>query len=92
LNEELFQSLRGKTADEVVEALVPEDWIREPSSSGGGVRFRDGKGNQVRIMPGYEFGDALHRGPYAVISLNGMRVRIPLAGNPALSADEQADC
>jgi hypothetical protein len=89
LNEETVQALTGKTPQEVIDALVPEGWLVEPSRTGGGVRYRDGKGNQVRIMPGERTAhNPSHRGPYAVISLEGRKVRILLAGNPVLGSDE----
>ena len=69
-------------------ALVPEGWLVEPSARDGGTRYHDGKGNQVRIMPGVSGSrDPLHSGPYAVISWRGRVHRIPLADNPALRID-----
>jgi uncharacterized protein YukE len=84
------QELRGQTADDV-RARIPDDWVHDSSSSGGGEVFRDpaNKGRQIRIMPGYPPGsrpDPVTWGPYAVISQNGLPpVKIPLAGNPTLS-------
>jgi hypothetical protein len=81
-------SLRGAKPDDI-RASVPEDWLARPSRSGGGVIFDDPahKGRFIRIMPGYPAGtrpDNLTAGPYAVVSQNGERVKIPLAGNPTL--------
>ena len=85
LNDADYEALRGCTPEELVEALVPDDWTIEPSARGGGTRYKDGKGNQVRIMPGSPGeDDLLHSGPYAVVSFFGGKVRIPLAGNPLL--------
>ena len=81
-------ALRGATPEEVVQALVPEGWKREPSARGGGIRYNDGKGNQVRIMPGDQAARSPdHRGPYAIASFNGKATRILLRGNPALDED-----
>jgi len=44
-------------------------------------------GRQIRIMPGYPDGsrvDPVTLGPYAVVSQNGVVVKIPLLGNPTL--------
>lgn len=88
-SDEDIDALWGKTPEEVVDALVPEGWLREPSARGGGVRYKDGKGNQVRIMPGTPTADdPAHRGPYAVVSFFSDKNRIPLAGNPILSHED----
>ena len=91
-------SLRGASPQEI-EALIPPNWIREPTSGGGGTVWREIRpgskpanrrftGNQVRIMPGDPTApDPLHQGPYVVVNIKGQGpIRIPLAGNPALSA------
>ncbi|GAA1774438.1 WXG100 family type VII secretion target [Luedemannella helvata] len=83
------QELRGLTVDEV-KARIPDDWIRSPSSKGGGELFIDpsNRGRQIRIMPGYPPNtrpDPLTWGPYAVVSQGGNRpVKVPLHGNPTL--------
>ena len=89
LTDDDYDALRGCTPDDLVRAVVPEGWTKEPSRTGGGFKYHDGKGNQVRIMPGTPGdGDLLHQGPYAVISFFGARVHIPLAGN-ALLGEQQ---
>jgi len=81
--------LRGaSTAD--IDAAVPDSWERIPSTSGSGMVYRDPNhpGRMVRVMPGYPEGnrpDGLTHGPYAVVSQNGGRVKVPLAGNPTLA-------
>ena len=80
--------LRGKDADEI-RASIPDGWTARPSRSGGGTVFDDPahQGRYIRVMPGYPAGsrpDELTAGPYAVVSQNGDRVKIPLAGNPTL--------
>ena len=82
-------SLRGLTSDEV-RARVLSDWVKGGSKNGGGEIFRDpaNVGRQVRIMPGYAAGtrpDVLTTGPYAVVSQNGVTVKVPLFGNTILS-------
>ncbi|MGH3972567.1 MAG: WXG100 family type VII secretion target [Pseudonocardiaceae bacterium] len=81
-------TLKGETPDQV-RAGIPSDWTRSGSKTGGGEVFRDpnNPGRQIRIMPGYPEGsrpDPLTTGPYAVVSQNGVTVKIPLAGNPTL--------
>ncbi len=82
------QTLRGMDPQQV-EDSIPSDWTRADSNSGGGQVFRDpaNPGRQIRIMPGYAEGtrpDPLTTGPYAVVSQNGVTVKIPLLGNPTL--------
>jgi hypothetical protein len=82
------QSLEGLSSDQVRES-IPSDWVRSASARGGGEVFRDpaNPGRQIRIMPGYPEGsrpDPLTTGPYAVVSQNGVTVKIPLEGNPTL--------
>jgi hypothetical protein len=85
MDDELYRRFIGRTSEELVEALVPDSWERWPASKGIGIRYRDGKGNQVRIMAGDPTArDVEHRGPYAVVRLNGNPTRIPLKGNPVL--------
>jgi len=81
-------SLKGLTGDQV-RSRIPSDWTSGTSKSGGGEVFRDpaNPGRQVRIMPGYGAGtrpDPLTAGPYAVVSQNGVTVKVPLFGNPTL--------
>jgi hypothetical protein len=82
------ESLKGLSPQQVQDR-IPSDWARVPSKSGGGEVFRDpaNPGRQIRIMPGYAAGsrpDPLTTGPYAVVSQNGVTVKIPLSGNPML--------
>jgi hypothetical protein len=82
------QSLRGVDAEDL-RARIPDDWDATPSRRGNGVVYEDPvhKGRQIRIMPGYPAGsrpDPVNAGPYAVVSQNNDRVKIPLAGNPTL--------
>ena len=90
LGPEDFQpgSLTGLTLDQV-RNRIPSDWTRGTSKTGYGEVFRDpaNPGRQIRIMPGYPLGsrpDLLTTGPYAVVSQNGMTVKVPLFGNPTL--------
>ena len=80
------QSLRGQDA-ETVRQLIPSDWTSEPTNKGGGERFAnpEKRGEGVRIMPG-EAGARSpdHAGPYAIVTRNGEKTRVPLKGNPAL--------
>ena len=81
-------TLKGLTGDDV-RARIPSDWSSGPSTSGGGEVFTDpaNAGRQVRIMPGYGAGtrpDPITAGPYAVVSQNGVTVKVPLFGNPTL--------
>jgi uncharacterized protein YukE len=83
------QELRGLSIEEV-RARVPDDWRHNPSARGGGEVYGDPAhgGRTIRIMPGYPPGsrpDPLTWGPYVVVSQQGRLVKIPLAGNPALS-------
>jgi hypothetical protein len=77
--------LQGRTAAEI-DAAIPSDWERIPSNSGGGITYRDpvNRGRQIRVMPGYSAGnrpDALTHNPYVVVSQNGTKNKVPLAGN-----------
>ncbi|GAA0716017.1 hypothetical protein Drose_37105 [Dactylosporangium roseum] len=80
--------LTGRTAAEI-DAAIPSDWERVPSKSGGGITYRDPDnfGRQIRVMPGYSDRnrpDAMTHGPYVVVSQNGTKTKVPMAGNPAL--------
>jgi len=80
--------LQGRTAAEI-DAAIPSDWERVPSNSGGGITYRDPNnfGRQIRVMPGYAAGnrpDAMTHGSYLVVSQNGTKTKVPLAGNPTL--------
>lgn len=78
--------LRGKSAEEVEEA-VPSDWTREPSRTGG-TRYKHptNKGEQIRVQPGKPTDpDPRKQGPYCKISRCGdVSDPIPLKGNPTL--------
>ena len=81
-------SLRGMSAAEI-DAAIPDTWERAPSASGGGIVYKDPKnfGRQIRVMPGYTAGNrpnALTHGPYVQVSQNGVKAKVPLAGNPTL--------
>ena len=81
-------SLRGVDAEDL-RGAIPDDWDVTPSRGGNGFVYEDPahRGRQIRIMPGYPPGtrsDVVSTGPYAVISQNSDRVKIPLAGNPTL--------
>jgi hypothetical protein len=72
-----------------VKKAIPSGWKRRPAGSGGGEIFHDPfhRGRQIRLMRGYGPGTrpgVINEGPYAVISQNGAKVKIPLAGNPVL--------
>jgi hypothetical protein len=83
------QALRGLSVHHV-RARIPDDWIRQPSTSGGGEVYSDPlhKGRRIRIMPGYPPGSRpgeVNWGPYAIVSQNGVKsAKIPLEGNPTL--------
>jgi hypothetical protein len=81
-------TLMGLTPEDVTHR-IPSDWVKTPSRTGGGAVFRDPEnlGRQIRLMPGYGEGarpDPLTSGPYAVVSQNGIAMKVPLAGNPTL--------
>lgn len=79
-------SLRGLSIDDVRTLLAR--WPSEASKSGDGTRFLDPDnfGRQIRVMEGYpgNRSDPLSHGPYAVVSQNGTKTKIPLKGNPVL--------
>ena len=82
------RNLHGVRSEDL-RAGIPNDWDVTPSRQGNGLVYEDPahKGRQIRIMPGYPPGsrpDVVSTGPYAVVSQNGDRVKIPLAGNPTL--------
>ena len=81
------QHLRGLDPKQIERML--DDWPAKPSSSGGGVVYTDPlhRDRQIRVMEGYLHGnrpDPLTHGPYAVVSQNGGKIKIPLDGNPLL--------
>jgi hypothetical protein len=85
-------TLRGRSADDV-RAMIPDDWEYRPAKCGDGDIFKDPlhDGRQIRIMEGYPAGsrpDDINLGPYAVVSQNGRRLKIPLAGNPTLKGSQ----
>lgn len=82
------ESVKGMTSEQLEES-IPKDWTKVPSKTGGGDVYKDPNnfGRQIRIMPGYEPGtrpDLTAEGPYAVISQNGEKIKVPLQGNPVL--------
>jgi hypothetical protein len=85
--------LRGVTAAEI-DAAIPPEWQREPSRSGSGIVYWDPhhSGRSIRVMPGYLTGnrpDPLTHGPYVVVSQNGVKTKLALAGDPILSGDAE---
>jgi hypothetical protein len=82
-------ALRGIALRDVQEAM-PAGWPKRATEGGGGEIFRDPvhRGRQIRLMPGYLHGARpgdINAGPYAVVSQNGGKVKVPLAGNPVLT-------
>ena len=82
------QSLHGVDAEDL-RASIPDDWRVRLARDGDGLVYRDPDhdGRQIRIMDGYPAGsreDPVTAGPYVVVSQNGDRVKLPLAGNPTL--------
>jgi hypothetical protein len=79
-------SLRGLSADDLSRVLA--EWNEVPARSGTGRKFLDPEhlGRQIRVMDGYPGNrpDPITHGPYAVVSQNGMKFKIPLKGNPLL--------
>jgi hypothetical protein len=74
-------------------AAIPETWPHRPSRSGGGEVFEHptNRGEQLRIMPGYPPEsrlDPVTHGPYAVITKDGERIKVPLMGNAMLGGEE----
>ncbi|WP_028651345.1 hypothetical protein [Nocardioides halotolerans] len=81
------RDLRGLSPKRLRQLL--EDWPVRPSSEGEGIVYLDPtrRDRQIRVMDGYLHGnrpDPLTHGPYAVISQNGGKTKIPLEGNPLL--------
>ena len=80
------EELRGKSAEEVEEA-VPEDWVREPSRTGG-TRYKHptNYGEQIRVQPGNPRDpNPAKQGPYCRVSRCGKTGEpVPLKGNPTL--------
>ncbi len=78
--------LRGKSAEEVEQAVPPE-WTREPSRTGG-TRYKHptNKGEQIRVQPGKPSDpNPAKQGPYCRVSRCGdVSDPIPLKGNPTL--------
>lgn len=84
-------SLTGMNSEELKNA-IPSDWVSESGKPGEGMVFRDphNPGRQIQIMPGNPKGNRPHvltNGPDAVVSQNGITVRIPLEGNPKLEGN-----
>jgi len=87
-NEQISDNLGDSTYDEA-EAYLDEQlrdgrgWEKSPTKNGDGVRYGDGRGNQIRLSNGYPGGNftgpSTKAGPYAVVSGgSGGKVRIPL--------------
>jgi hypothetical protein len=81
------QDLRGLSPQQVRE--IVEGWSVGPSKFGEGVVYIDplNTSRRIRVMEGYLEGnrpEALTHGPYAVISQNNVRIKVPLEGNPTL--------
>lgn len=78
------ESLRGLSRQDVRSLLA--EWEEVPAVSGGGTKFLDPDhlGRQIRVMDGYPGNrpDPITHGPYAVVSQNGRKTKIPLEGNP----------
>ena len=78
--------LRGMSPRDV--RRLVDDWTELATRSGEGIRLADPvhDGRRLRIMDGYPGNrpDPLTHGPYAVISQNGDKFKIPLEGNPTL--------
>lgn len=81
------QMLRGMSRRDVEELL--EHWPMRPAARDVGLVFEDtaNKGRQIRVMQGYRHGnrpDPVTHGPYALVSQNGRKFKVPLEGNPTL--------
>ena len=81
-----LSSLKGATWEEA-ENLIPKDWVKGPLKKGAGIKFINPakRGEQILLekgVPGAK--DPLHAGPYIKISRNGIKERVPLAGNPTI--------
>lgn len=79
-----LNSLKGASWEEV-EAMIPENWLREALKKGEGIKFinPNKRGEQILFEKGWQGAkDLLHIGPYLKISRNGKVERIPLKGNP----------
>ena len=78
------QALRGMSKRDI-DGLI-HNWERHPPRSGHGVVYEDPihNGRQIRVMDGYPGNrpSQLTHGPYAVVSQNGDKFKIPLEGNP----------
>jgi len=80
--------VKGMDMNEL-KSRIPPDWRARPSDSGGGEVFEDPRnyGRNIRVMPGYAKGvraDPINHGPYVVVSQNGDKFKVALAGNPTL--------
>ncbi|MGZ4455383.1 MAG: hypothetical protein ACXVWV_05360, partial [Nocardioides sp.] len=80
------EALRGLSKGDV--SRLVSQWEREPSARGLGVVYKDPLhyGRRIRIMDGYPGNrpDPLTHGPYVVVSQNGVKMKLPLEGNPLL--------
>ena len=79
------EDIKGKSAEEIDEMMQDKGWTKEPSSRGGGTRYKNPNksGEQVRIQPGNKIAsDPSKHGPYGRISKDGKTsTPIPLDGN-----------
>lgn len=81
------QDLRGLSPEQVKDLV--KSWEVGPSKSGEGMLYIDplNRSRRIRVMDGYLEGNRpnpLTHGPYAVISQNNVRIKVPLEGNPTL--------
>lgn len=81
------QDVRGLSRQQVKDLV--SGWHAGPSKHGEGLLYIDpmNRSRRIRIMDGYLEGNRpnpLTHGPYAVISQNNVRIKIPLEGNPTL--------
>jgi hypothetical protein len=81
------KDLEGLSRRQIRDLL--HNWPVRPSTEGQGIVYRDpaNYGRHIRVMDGYPPGsrpDPITWGPYAQISQNGGKIKIPLEGNPTL--------
>jgi len=81
------KELEGLSRKQMEELL--HDWPVRPSSEGQGLVYGDpaNYGRHIRVMDGYPPGsrpDPVTWGPYAQVSQNGVKIKIPLEGNALL--------
>ncbi len=81
----LLRGLQAGTVANILKRWGPPT----TTSTGKGWKYIDPQrhGRVVRLMPGYPRGSrpgSINAGPYAVVSQNGKKFKIPLEGNPTL--------